>query len=96
MLSDYELQSSYVPRLGESRIVARRSPVETDVEYVVRIPVFPNERSVSRQRVSRDSGEYVVRWQTVVADSTIKQSMTVGRATFVPMANSRSVDPALS
>src|SRR2546430_17552121 len=44
VLTDYDLQSTYTPRLKESHVVQRRSAVETDVAYVVDVPVFPDER----------------------------------------------------
>src|ERR1051325_5793617 len=50
VLSDYALQSSYIPKVKTSRVIATRNG-ETDVEYVISIPVFPDEHSVSRQRV---------------------------------------------
>jgi hypothetical protein len=90
VLSDYELQSKYIPRMKTSRIVKRRSPIETDVQYVIDIPVFPDEQSVSRQQVSTMNGVYAVRWQTVVDDSDPPKSVTAGRASFAAMATPRS------
>ena len=88
VLSDYELQSTYIPRLNTSRIVKQRG-TSTDVEYVVSIPIYPDERSVSRQRVVISGDEYRVEWFTVV-DSTKKGSVTVGSATFRPVTNART------
>jgi hypothetical protein len=88
VLSDYELQSSYIPRLNRSRILKRQG-VTTDVEYVVSIPIYPDERSVSRQRVVTFGDEYRVEWLTVV-DSAKKGSVTIGSATFRPMVNKRT------
>lgn len=88
VLADYELQSGYIPRLNTSRIL-RQQGASTDVEYVVSIPIYPDERSVSRQRVVVSGDEYRVEWFTVV-DSTKKGSITVGGATFRPMANART------
>ncbi len=88
VLSDYELQSSYIPRLKTSRVLKQVGP-NTDVEYVVSIPVYPDERSVSRQRVVVSGDEYRVEWFTVV-DSTRKGSVTTGSATFRPMINKRT------
>jgi len=88
VLSDYEIQSSFVPHMKSSRIVARHGGNDTDVEYVIDIPVFPDERSVSRQWVSGADGEYQVHWKTVFADSLKPEgSRTVGLATFLPFAN---------
>jgi hypothetical protein len=89
VLSDYDLQASYVPRMRSSRVIARRKN-ETDVEYVIDIPVFADERSVSRQQVVFEMGEYQVRWHTVVADTGPKGSVTRGQATFILMKNGRS------
>ena len=89
VLSDYDLQSTYVPRLVLSRVIGHRGANVTDVEYVVKIPVFPDERSVSRQRVSDDSGAYRIEWHTVFSDSQAKGSRTNGSATFSAMPNSR-------
>lgn len=90
MLSDYELQAKYIPRMKMSRILRRRSPIETDVQYVIDVPVYPDERSVSRQQVSTANGDYAIRWQTVVSDSAQGGSVTSGRASFATMTNSRS------
>jgi hypothetical protein len=90
MLSDYELQAKYIPRMKTSRILRRRSPIETDVQYVIDVPVYPDERSVSRQQVSTANGDYAVRWQTVVSDSAQRGSVTSGRASFAMMTNFRS------
>jgi hypothetical protein len=88
VLSDFDLQSSYIPRIKTSRIL-RRVGSSTDVEYVVSIPIFPNERSVSRQRVVVSGDAYRVEWFTVV-DSVKKGSITTGSATFRPMTNKRT------
>jgi hypothetical protein len=80
VLSDYALQSKYIPKVKTSRVVATKNG-ETDVEYVVSIPIYPDERSVSRQRVVVSGAEYRVEWHTVV-DSAAKGSVTKGSATF--------------
>ena len=85
VLSDYELQSTYIPRLNRSRIL-RVQGASTDVEYVVSIPIYPDERSVSRQRAVTSGDEYRVEWATVV-DSAKTGSVTIGSATFRPMVN---------
>jgi|ERR1043166_8620631 hypothetical protein len=88
VLSDYEIQSSFVPHMKSSKIIARHGANDTDVEYVIDIPVFPDERSVSRQWVSGANGEYQVHWKTVFADSLKPDgSRTVGLATFLPFTN---------
>jgi hypothetical protein len=89
VLTDYELQARYIPRMSSSRIV-RRGGRETDVQYVIEIPIFPDERTISRQRLAADSGIYQVTWRTLVSDSLHKGSITTGRATFAAMTNSRS------
>jgi hypothetical protein len=88
VLSDFALQSEYIPRLNTSRVIGARGK-ETDVEYVVSIPVFPDERSVSRQRVLATGDEYRVEWHTVV-DSAAPGSVTKGSAIFRPMTNART------
>jgi hypothetical protein len=88
VLADYALQSSYVPKLKSSRVL-KVEGTETDVEYVVSIPIFPDERSVSRQHVARSGDEYRVEWHTVV-DPATKGSVTTGSATFRPMTNPRT------
>lgn len=91
VLSDYDLQSTYIPRMKVSRVL-RRSNADVDVEYVIDIPLYPDERSVSRQRVLAWGGEYRVMWKTVV-DSQTKGSVTTGVATFRPMVNPRTSRP---
>jgi hypothetical protein len=91
VLSDYELQSSYTPKVKSSRIVATHNG-ETDVEYVISIPIYPDERSVSRQRVLANGAEYRVEWHTVV-DSAHKGSVTKGSASFRPMTHPRTGKP---
>jgi hypothetical protein len=88
VLADYELQSSYVPKVKASRVLATRNG-ETDVQYVFSIPIYPDEHSVSRQRVVVNGAEYRVEWHTVV-DSATKGSVTKGSATFRPMTNPRT------
>ena len=88
VLADYELQSKYVPKVKSSKVVSTRNG-ETDVAYVFSIPVYPDEHSVSRQRVVVSGAEYRVEWHTVV-DSTAKGSVTKGSATFRPMTNTRT------
>ena len=88
VLSDYALQSSYIPKLKTSRVLATRNG-ETDVEYVISIPIYPDERSVSRQRVVMNGAEYRVDWHTVV-DTANKGSVTTGSATFRPFTNKRT------
>jgi hypothetical protein len=88
VLADYALQSSYIPRLKTSRVL-KRDGANTDVEYVVSIPVYADERSVSRQRVVAKGEEYRVEWFTVV-DSLKKGTVTVGSATFRVMTNRRT------
>ena len=90
VLSDYELQSKYIPRMKTSRIVQRRGAIETDVQYVIDVPIYPDEQSVSRQQVSVTNGDYAVRWQTVVNDSDPPKSVTTGRALFSAMTNPQS------
>lgn len=91
VLSDYELQSSYIPKINTSRIIATRNG-ETDVQYVFSIPIYPDEHSVSRQRVVVSGPEYRVEWHTVV-DSTKKGSVTTGSATFRAMTNPKTGKP---
>lgn len=88
VLSDYELQASYTPRLKSSKIVGRALP-DIDVEYVVDIPLYADERSVSRQRVITSGSEYRVTWKTV-PDPAHPASITTGTATFRPMHNART------
>src|SRR3954469_2065943 len=88
VLSDYALQSSYTPKVKTSRVLATRNG-ETDVEYVFSIPIYPDERSVSRQHVVVSGTEYRVEWHTVV-DSVARGSVTKGSATFRPMMNKRT------
>jgi hypothetical protein len=88
VLSDYALQSSYTPRVKTSRVLSTGNG-ETDVEYVISIPIYPDEHSVSRQRVVATGAEYRVEWHTVV-DSTARGSITKGSATFRPLTNRRT------
>jgi hypothetical protein len=88
VLSDYALQEHYAPRMKSSRIV-RDSANMTDVEYVVSIPVYPDERSVSRHRIVMDGAVYRIEWHTA-AEPGSKGSVTKGSATFRPMTNART------
>lgn len=88
VLADYALAQEYVPKVKSSRVL-RSVNGETDVEYVISIPIYPDERSVSRERVSIVGAEYHVEWHTIV-DSTSKGSVTKGHATFRPMTNTRT------
>lgn len=90
VLSDYELQSTYLPRTKVSRIIRRRTAIETDVEYVIDVPIYPDEHSVSRQELGTANGEYTIRWQTIVSDSDPPKSVTAGRASFSAITNSRT------
>lgn len=93
VLFDYELQSSYIPRTKVSRVVRRPNAVEADVEYVIDVPIYPDEHSVSRQTLAAANGEYTIGWQTVVSDSGAPKSLTKGRASFSALTNSRSGRP---
>jgi hypothetical protein len=88
VLSDYALQSKYIPKVKRSKVLATRNG-ETDVQYVFSIPVYPDEHSISRQRVVVAGAEYRVEWHTVV-DSAAKGSVTNGSATFRPWTNPRT------
>jgi len=90
VIFDYELEATYVPRLKTSRIVRRLSPIEMDVQYVIDVPVFPDEVSVSREQLSFAAGNYLIRWETVVSDSFPHKSLAAGRVLFLPMTNPRS------
>jgi hypothetical protein len=92
VLSDYELQATYIPRMKSARIV-RRAGSDVDVEYVIDIPLFSDERSISRQRVIASGQEYRVVWNTV-PDPAVQASITSGSATFAPMTNVRTSRPA--
>jgi hypothetical protein len=73
----------------KSARIVRRDPPDVDVEYVVDIPLFSDERSISRQRVVVSGGDYRVVWNTV-PDPQAPGSITAGSATFIPMANPRT------
>lgn len=88
VLSDYELQEKYAPRMKSSRIVRDTGKV-TDVEYVISIPVYPDERSVSRHWIGVNGAEYRIEWRTVEEPGS-KGSVTRGSATFRPMTNTRT------
>ena len=88
VLADYARAQQYVPKVKSSRVL-RSGNGQTDVEYVISIPIYPDERSVSRERVSIAGAEYHVEWHTLV-DSASKGSVTKGHATFRPMTNSRT------
>jgi hypothetical protein len=91
VLADYALAQEYVPKVKSSRVLHTVNG-ETDVEYVISIPIYPDERSVSRERVSMVGAEYHVEWHTVI-DSVSKGSVTKGHATFRPMTNTRTGRP---
>jgi hypothetical protein len=82
VLSDYALQATYTPRV-KSATILRQTGADVDVQYVIDIPVFADERSVSRQRVVHFPAGYRIEWNTL-SDSASHGSVTHGSALFVP------------
>jgi hypothetical protein len=72
VFTDYERHSTYIPNLRESRISYRADELTAEVDYVLRVPLAPDERYTVRDRLSiPDDGEsYLVTWTLVRASST--------------------------
>ena len=86
--ADYARHSTYLPGIKRSAISHRVSVAVAEVDYVLEVPVFPDESYTVRDSISSDSsGSYRVDWRMVRARST---KAIVGSALFRPHRNSRS------
>lgn len=83
---DFERQASYIPNLKRSRVARVVDRRTVDVEQVLGIPVFADERYTVRNTIGvPDSGGiYRVDWTLVRASST---KATVGGVRFEPYRN---------
>lgn len=88
VFTDYDYQASYVPSLTKSRVSRVIDAATAEVDFVVEVPVFPNEEYTVRDHISLDSaGVYRVDWMLVRASST---KGTVGHALFSGYLNGRT------
>jgi hypothetical protein len=86
VFADYALHSAYLPGVKKSVISRRISPRVTEVDYVLEVPIFPDEDYTVRDSLSSsdDGASYRVDWVKVRARSTKE---IVGTARFEPYRN---------
>ncbi len=86
VFADYALHSAYVPGVKKSVISRRISPRVTEVDYVLEVPIFPDEDYTVRDSLSSsdDGASYRLDWVMVRARSTKE---IVGSARFEPYRN---------
>ena len=89
VFTDYERQSTYIPGVKKSVISRRVAPAVTEVDYILSVPLFPDEDYTVRDSVSTYNGgaSYRVDWTKVRARST---KDIVGSARFDPYRNLRT------
>lgn len=83
VFTDYELGKSYIPKLKKSTISALIDPATRQVDYTLKVPVFPDESYTIEDRISTydDGNSYRVDWKLIVADTT---KDAVGHVRFEP------------
>ncbi|MCX7869176.1 MAG: hypothetical protein N2322_04410 [Terrimicrobiaceae bacterium] len=68
---DYESARSFVPNVLKSSVQARLSPREADVDYILDVPVLPDEEYTARNTLSRaPGGGYSITWRLLKARHT--------------------------
>lgn len=89
VFADYARHSTYLPGLRAARVSRRVSPRVAEVDYVLDVPMFPDEDYTVRDSVSRsvDGTAYAVHWSMLRARST---KAIVGSAHFRPYRNART------
>src|SRR6185437_7379068 len=79
--TDYELETQYVPGLKKAKISNIVNPRTIDVDYVMNVPIFPDEQYTTRNTLSASDGAYRIDFTLLHASST---KATVGYARFEP------------
>ena len=89
VFADYERHSAYLPGLRMASVSRRETPRVAEVDYVLSVPLFPDEAYTVRDSISRtdDGASYRVDWTMVRARST---KAIVGSARFRPHRNARA------
>lgn len=89
VFADYGRHASYFPGLRKSVVSRRISARVTEVDYVLEVPLYPDEDYTVRDSLStlRDGSGYRVDWVKVRARSTRE---IVGSAVFEPYRNART------
>jgi hypothetical protein len=88
VFTDYERHKSFIPNLKTSTVSQVVDRVTAEVDYVLRIPLFADERYTVRDQLSSydDGTSYEVRWTLVRASSTRGSE---GNLRFEPYQNER-------
>ena len=86
---DYDSHSSFLPGVKKSAVSRRVSPRVAEVDYVLYVPLFPDEHYTVRDSLSRPAGGggYRVEWSKVRARST---KTIVGSVQLDPYRNART------
>jgi hypothetical protein len=99
---DYERHRTYIPGVRRARVSRVVDPATVEVDYVLSVPMFPDEHYTVRNHLGTyEGGGYRVEWSLVRASST---RATTGQVRFEPhpdtaggpgtvMAYSNSVTP---
>ena len=89
LFADYPRHADYLPGLRRASISARVSSTVAEVDYLLAVPLFPDEAYTVRDSISRsnDGASYRVDWRMVRARST---RAIVGSARFEPHRNART------
>lgn len=89
VFADYGRHATYLPGLKRATVSARPAPTVAEVDYLLNVPLFPDEAYTVRDSASRsdDGRSYLVEWQMVRARST---KAIVGSARFEPYRNART------
>jgi hypothetical protein len=89
LFADYPRHPAYLPGIKSASISMQASPTVAEVNYLLDVPLFPDESYTVRDSLSRsaDGASYRVDWVMVRARST---KSIVGSARFEPHRNARS------
>jgi hypothetical protein len=84
---DYESHTTFIPSLTHAKISKVIDRATVEVDYSVRVPVFPDEDYTVRNHLTHPGTDYRFDWTLVRASST---KATVGYAVFRPWVNQRT------
>jgi hypothetical protein len=89
---DYERHRAYIPGVRQARVSLVVDPATVEVDYVLDVPMFADERYTVRNRVSTYEGgdSYRVEWALVRASST---KATTGHVRFEPHLDAGRGEP---